>query len=60
MIYNGLAIIDDAHEKLSKLYSDKSLQNHPEVQTSKQYISIIPKNVHFKDQIEGQITQISS
>ena len=34
MIYAGLAMIDDAHEELSKLCLDKSLQDHPQVQTS--------------------------
>ena len=34
MIYDGLAMIDDAHEELSKLCPDKSLQNHLEIQTS--------------------------
>ena len=34
IIYDGFAMIDDAHEELSKLWPHKSLQNHPEVQTS--------------------------
>ena len=34
MIYNGPAMIDDAHEELNKLCPDKSLQDHLEVQTS--------------------------
>ena len=33
MIYDGLAIIDDAHEELNKLFPEKSLQNHPQIQT---------------------------
>lgn len=53
MIYNVLAMIDDAHKELSKLCPYKSLQNHLEGQTSKQYISNILKKVHFKDQIDG-------
>lgn len=31
VIYNGFAVINDAHEKLNKLCPDKSLQNHPKV-----------------------------
>lgn len=59
MIYNVLAMINNAHKELSKLCREKSLQNHLEGQTSKQYIGNTLKNVHFKDQIDGQITQSS-
>lgn len=34
MIYNGIAIINDAHEELRKFFPDKNLKNHPKVQTS--------------------------
>ena len=60
MIYDGLAIIDDAHEELSKLCLDKSLQNHLKIKTSEQCISNMLKKVLYKDQTEGQIAQSSS
>lgn len=47
--HDGLAMIDDAQEELSKLCPDKSLKSHPKVQPSEQNMSNILKMINFKD-----------
>lgn len=56
--YDGLAMIDDAQEELSKLCPDKSLKSHPKVQPSEQNMSSILKMINFKDLMQGRLRKI--